>query len=189
MNLRPLQSDETTRQSRVQHSLHYNHQFKQQCPRHSWTHVPGLRLRAEQLRTDGSLCLYRLIPFLYSVRVSLSTKSPASLCRSLQASLCLCGIRCPTSKTKPLGKPELSGTSPCCFTHRHTHSHPHTYLCSFTLSLKFFTCPSCHFFLSSQFQWFLFIYQWLLFWSFMLIFRFLFDLFQYEGSFTTSYSS
>lgn len=122
------------------HSLHYKHQIKQQRPRCAWTYVPGLRLRAEQLCADSSLCFHRLIPFLYSVRVSLYTKSPTSLCRSLQASLCLYGIRCPMTKTKPQGKPDLSGTSPRRrSTRRHTLTFTHTRILTHICVDKFYS--------------------------------------------------
>ena len=87
------------------------------------------------LCADGSLRSLRCAltgwsPFLYSVRGSLSTKSPSSLCLSLRASLCLCWISCPTTKTEPLGKPNSQSLPPSCFTdtdtHTHTHTHTHT---------------------------------------------------------------
>lgn len=80
---------------------------------------------------DGSLCslgsaLEGWSPFLYSVRGSLSTKSPSSLCLSLWALLCLCWISCPTTKTEPLGKPYFQSwpppRPPVSQTHTHTHA-------------------------------------------------------------------
>lgn len=75
------------------------------------------------------LCSWRLIPpspipFLYSVRGSLSSKSPSSLCLSLWDLVYLCWISCPTTKTEPLGKPNSQSHPPPA---SHTHAHVFAY--------------------------------------------------------------